>query len=153
MSTVIPPNYATALIGLVGCVSVLSVYFLLKKFGRRAILRTNSFLISLVLTGFATSLIWNDKAPNEICKILQIVFMVLFLILQQTSLGPLVWIVMSEIMTEKGLTLGAFINWVCTILLGLFAQDIIEALGDNGTGSGYLFLIFAFCTFCGGLFC
>jgi|LauGreDrversion4_2_1035121.scaffolds.fasta_scaffold972486_1 hypothetical protein len=60
---------------------------------------------------------------------------------------------MSEIMTEKGLTLGAFINWVCTIVLGLFAQDIIQALGDGGTGSGYLFFIFSFCTFCGGLFC
>lgn len=74
----------------------------------------------------------------------------LFIIFFQFSLGPLLWIYMSEIMTEKGLSLGAGLNWILTVCFALFTQDIINAFGggdaaNSGKGQGYLFIT------CGGI--
>jgi hypothetical protein len=56
---------------------------------------------------------------------------------------------MSEIMTEKGLSLGVVVNQIATILIGTFTLDIIDALGEvkglppgeNKIGGGRLFVI------------
>ena len=79
----------------------------------------------------------------------------LFIVLFQFSLGPLLWIYMSEIMTEKGLTLSTALNWAVNVCIAIFTGDLIDLLSSpdekhpthdpKDTGSGILFLI------CGGL--
>ena len=69
----------------------------------------------------------------------------LFIIFFEFSLGPLLWVYMSEIMTEKGLSLGVVVNQVATILIALFTKSLINAFGGDNLGSGRLFIT------CGGI--
>jgi len=85
--------------------------------------------------------------------VLSIFFILMFIVFYQLSIGPLLWIYMSEIMTEKGLSIGATITWITTLNIGTFASEVIKLFGDGDVGSGRLFLVFGlFSTTC-GLFC
>ena len=110
----LPANIITAIVGFVNCVSVFPTIIMFKKFGRKSLLWTLSFAIAASLIGLGVSLIINSdyQAPNEnpTTQSLSIVFLILFIIFFEFSLGPLIWIYLSEIMTEKGLSLGVCIN-------------------------------------------
>jgi MFS family permease len=110
----LPANIITAIVGFVNCVSVFPTIIMFKKFGRKSLLWTLSFAIAASLIGLGVSLIINSdyQAPNEnpTTQTLSIVFLILFIIFFEFSLGPLIWIYLSEIMTEKGLSLGVCIN-------------------------------------------
>src|ERR1035437_1453290 len=68
---------------------------------------------------------------------LLIAFVLLFVVFFEFSLGPIPWIYMSEIMTDKGLTIAVLINWLMTILMAVVTPFVI---------SGTLFIVFgAFC--------
>jgi SP family facilitated glucose transporter-like MFS transporter 1 len=67
-------------------------------------------------------------------------FLMLFIICFEFSLGPLLWIYMSEIMTDKGLSLGVGVNWITTCFIGFFTKSLIDAFGGEDKGSGRLFL-------------
>jgi hypothetical protein len=64
----------------------------------------------------------------------------LFIIFFEFSLGPLLWIYMSEIMTDKGLSLGLGVNWITTCFIGFFTNSLITAFGGGDEGSGRLFV-------------
>ena len=63
----------------------------------------------------------------------------LFITFFEFSLGPLLWIYMSEIMTEKGLSLGVGVNWIATVNIAFFTKSIINAAGGGDIGSGRVF--------------
>lgn len=115
-STGLAPNLVTALVGFVNCVSVFPTIILFKKFGRKILLWTLSFAIAVCLIGLGVALIINAQykvdnlKDSPVCQALQVVFLMLFIIFFEFSLGPLLWIYMSEIMTEKGLSLGVGVN-------------------------------------------
>lgn len=54
-----------------------------------------SFAMSVVLLGLGIAFLRDEGS-------LQIVLVLLFVVLFEFSLGPIVWIYMSEIMTDKG---------------------------------------------------
>lgn len=60
----------------------------------------------------------------------------LFVVFFEFSLGPIVWIYMSEVMTDKGQSLGTLVNWILTIIMALFTSTLLDHIG------GYLFIIF-----------
>jgi SP family xylose:H+ symportor-like MFS transporter len=60
----------------------------------------------------------------------------LFVILFEFSLGPIVWIYMAEIMTDKGQSLGTVVNWILTIIMAIVTPMLLTAVG------GYLFIAF-----------
>lgn len=63
--------------------------------------------------------------------------MMIFIVLFEISLGPIPWVYMSEVMTDKGLSLAVLINWILTIIMGVVTPFVI---------SGELFIIFGgFC--------
>lgn len=47
---------------------------------------------------------------------------------------------MSEIMTDKGLSLGVGVNWITTCFIGFFTKSLINAFGGGDEGSGRLFV-------------
>ena len=61
--------------------------------------------------------------------------MFLFVISFEMTVGPLLWVYMSEIMTEKGLGLGAFINQVILIGIAFIAPNFL-----NIKDAGYVFI-------------
>ena len=77
----------------------------------------------------------------------------LFIVLFEFSLGPVIWIYLSEIMTEKGLSLGVGVNQIATVLIAFFTPTLIEAFGKDNVGSGRLFVMCGGFTALCGVFC
>ena len=51
--------------------------------------------------------------------------------------GPVVWMYMSEIMNDTGVSMGVFINWFLTLLVGLGSPSLSILLGG-----GNIFILF-----------
>ena len=145
-STGLKPTVVTALVGFVNFVSVFPTLILFKNFGRKILLWTLSFAIAACLIGLGVCLIlnsqWQDQyfENNKAYQVLSILFLMLFIIFFEFSLGPLLWIYMSEIMTDKGLSLGVGVNWITTCFIGFFTKSLITAFGGGDEGSGTLFV-------------
>jgi hypothetical protein len=60
--------------------------------------------------------------------------------------GPIVWIYMSEVMNEKGVAVGTFLNWLFTLIFAISTTSIYTALEGN------MFELFAGFCFTGLLF-
>ncbi len=133
------PSTGTALVGVVNMVSTLASSFLLTYFGRKTLLWILSFLMAADLVGLGVSYIVGISA-------LEITLVLVFVILFEFSLGPIVWIYMSETMTEKGVSLGTLANWIFTIIMALITPTLIDSIG------GYLFIIFGGLCFCCAIF-
>ena len=61
---------------------------------------------------------------------------------------------MSEVMTEKGLSIGVGLNWIVTLVIATFTTEIINVFADNkDEGSGRLFCLCGGFMVLSGLFC
>lgn len=76
-----------------------------------------------------------------------------FIVFFEFSLGPLLWIYLSEIMTERGLSLGVGVNQIFTVLIAYFTSDLINLFGEGDKGSGTLFCMCGGITALCGVFC
>ena len=133
------PTTGTALVGVTNMVSTLASTLLLAFFGRKTLVWTLSMLMAVDLVGLGIAFIAGISA-------LEVTLVLVFIILFEFSIGPILWTYMSETMTDKAVSLGTLANWLFTILISLLVPTLINALG------GYLFIIFgAFC-FCCSLF-
>lgn len=55
--------------------------------------------------------------------------------------GPIVWLYMGEIMNDKGLSIGCFVNWLFVLFISLFTPTLMNSgLGPSGT-----FILFGGC--------
>lgn len=66
-------------------------------------------------------------------QILAVVFVLLFVMFFEFSLGPIPWLYMAEIMTDKGLSIAVLLNWIFTLIIAIVTPFVI---------SGYLFIVF-----------
>lgn len=77
------------------------------------------------------------------------------------SLGPLLWVYLSEIMTEKGLSLGVGVNQIVTVMIAFFTNTLIAGFGgsryddaiNQELGTARLFLTCGAITFGCVIFC
>lgn len=119
----------TALVGLVNMVSTLLASFLLVFFGRKTLLWTLSFAMAADLVGLGICYMYQVTT-------LEIVLVLLYVTLFEFSLGPIVWIYMAEVMTDKGVSIGTLINWILTIVMAIATPYLVSGIG------GWLFVIF-----------
>jgi SP family arabinose:H+ symporter-like MFS transporter len=117
-NTTIAPTTGTALVGVVNMVSTLLSSILLAFIGRRTLLWTLSFAMSATLIGLGI-------AYQEEITGLEVTLVLLYVTLFEFSLGPILWIYMSEIMTDKGVSLGTLTNWVFTIIIAVSTSALI----------------------------
>ena len=76
-----------------------------------------------------------------------LVFINLYIVIFELSLGPLTWIYLTEIMTDKGLSIGVAINLILTVTAVLLTPILFAQFG------GSVFLVCSgFCLLC-SLFC
>ena len=83
----------------------------------------------LIGLGIAFLYVDTDKTAQIFC----VIFILLFVVLFEFSLGPIPWLYMAEIMTEKGLSIAILLNWLMTIVMGILTPFVI---------SGALFMVF-----------
>lgn len=67
---------------------------------------------------------------------LQIALVLMYVAQFEFSIGPILWVYMSETMTDKGLSIGTLVNWVMTIIIAIITPILLDAIG------GWLFIIF-----------
>ncbi len=76
-----------------------------------------------------------------------LVFINIYIVVFELSLGPLTWIYLTEIMTEKGLSIGVAVNLILTVAVALTTPILVAAV------HGYVFIGLAgFCLLC-AFFC
>ena len=85
----------------------------LKKFGRKPILITTLAFctIFLVVMGVFVNR-GKDGTP-------ELIFTILYIMAFEFGPGPIVWIYMSEVMNEKGVAVGTFLNWLFTLIFAI----------------------------------
>jgi MFS family permease len=145
-------NFIQPLIGFVNWVPVIPAYFMIGKFGRKSILTVCSFLIALSLVGCGVSLIISTKQKDKgedssVAGIASLVCVVIYIILFELSLGPLCWIYQTEIMNEKGLSIGVSINLILTVTASLLAPILFRLF------KGWVFIVCAIFSLICALFC
>lgn len=75
------------------------------------------------------------------------IFVSLYIIIFELSLGPLCWIYQTEIMTEKGLSIGVAINLILTVAASLLAPTLFKVY------NGWVFIVCAGFSLLCGFFC
>lgn len=100
-------------------------------FGRKTLLWTLSFVMAADLIGLGISFLYVDT--ERVAQIFCVIFILLFVVLFEFSLGPIPWLFMAEIMTEKGLSIAILLNWIMTIIMAIATPYLI---------SGALFMVF-----------
>lgn len=112
---------------------------LLGKFGRRTLMlyATAACTVFIFLTGIFAN---NGKLNGELVTTL------FYVAAFEFGPGPVVWMYMSEIMNDKGVSIGTFLNWLFTLIVGLTTSGLFKHFTDVGS-PGMPFIIFG--VFCG----
>lgn len=92
---------------------------MLKYFGRRSLLIATFFVCTVSLVTIALF-----EAP-----VIALLATVIFVIMFELGPGPICWIYMSEIMNEKGVAVGTFLNWTFTWIFSFATTPLFEATG------------------------
>ncbi|KAM3133557.1 hypothetical protein pb186bvf_014399 [Paramecium bursaria] len=109
---------------------------LLNKFGRRPLLLYGTIYCSITL--LVIGVFGSDQKGNGL---IISIFMFLYLAGFQFSLGPVVWIYISDILPEKGVSIAVLANWIgCAIVAQFFLL-----LQDSAGFSGCFFIFGGFC--------
>ena len=126
-----------------GCVSFLSAFAAFKtvpKFGRKRLL-----VVGQITMG--TSLLLTSISIYAGAKTFSVLFMLLFLICYQSTMGPTHWIYIPEILTDAQFGFVVTIHYLNGVEIGLSTEYLIEIMAPSGT-----FLMFAVITLLGGVF-
>ncbi len=133
------PAVATVVIGLVNVLTTLLAIKYVDRIGRKPILYIGMALlvISCAIVGF----IFKMNPPGSVMtgaeQWLTLIFSLVFIFGFAVSLGPIIWILCSEIFPlagrDFGITVTTTTNWVCNAILGSFALTWFHNLGVGGT--------------------
>lgn len=106
-------NVASVIIAGVNMATAIIALVLLNYYGRRTLL-----IITLGLAAIFLALegIFNSKEDGNSALTMCLLFITVF----EFGPGPIAWIYMSEVMNEKGVAMGTFINWFLTFLFAVF---------------------------------
>lgn len=114
------PRNGTILIGVFNLIAHLPAVYLINKLPRRTLLITGHVLIAfshLMVGIFAAST--NDNGV--------ITMILLFMIIYVITNGPIIWLYVSEIVVDAGLSACLFILWTLVLLLSLFTHPLMDS--------------------------
>ena len=140
-------------VSLINFISTLSAVYLLRRIGRKVLL-AYGFLSMCIWTSllfkneFVIRNFENDKVKDlMVSKALfswfSMIFIALFVISFALTIGPLAWIFLTEIMTEKGMGIATSLNWVIIMFI-----TIVPIFGNtNQDQYNYSWLFFTWSGF------
>jgi len=83
--------------------------------------------LSLVGCGISYNISTNgDPNAKDAAGLASFICIILYIIVFELSLGPLCWIYQTEIMTDKGLSIGVAINLILTVAASLLAPTLFD---------------------------
>eukprot|EP01016_Furgasonia_blochmanni_P047336 TRINITY_DN6946_c0_g1_i1.p1 TRINITY_DN6946_c0_g1~~TRINITY_DN6946_c0_g1_i1.p1 ORF type:complete len:517 (+),score=95.53 TRINITY_DN6946_c0_g1_i1:77-1627(+) len=125
----------TTMVGILNLLATILSGSLVEKKGRKSILLVGNTLIGVFLGGLLLSIRMEAYYFSTYC-ILAYVFAF------GLSLGPLVWVIIPELLPAKGVSLATLTNWLFALLI---AQGF-PILKDTWLGVGGVFGLFFICT-------
>lgn len=141
---------ATLVVGLINVLSTLLSAWLLDKAGRRRLLIIGSSGMTVSLTVLSIVVLERSYFNDAVACVSLISYVAFFAM----SLGPVTWVVLSEILPlsirSVGMALALVGNWLANYVVCLTFPDLIHHLGVSGSfalfGSlSLLALLFVFC--------
>jgi MFS family permease len=132
--TSLSPIAITTLVGTVNFVSTLVGMIFITMAGRKTIMVTTNTLIAITLLAMG----WCSLEGYDIAVI---VLTLIFICFFEFGPGPITWLYMSEIMQDKGVSIGTVMNWVFNLIISACVPSIIDKLNEDGQNrTGYIFL-------------
>jgi len=130
----------TFLIGIVNFLATLIGLTFLACAGRKTLMFWFSGAMSITLLLLSFFAFQRDTIGMVTCVLLFIAFF-------EFSSGPIVWLYMSEIMTDKAQSIGTFLNWFMSLVISLAIPQLVKHYSI-----GYIFLSFGIFTVLGTVF-
>lgn len=129
--------FATLGIGIVNVFSTLIAVWLLDRLGRKALLMIGLSGMVAALGCITLGFLFHFITMDNLAAIALMAYVAFFAM----SLGPVTWVVLSEIypVSVRGRAMGiaTFANWLCNYLVALLFLDLVQGLGTGGA-----FLVF-----------
>lgn len=123
-------NEVNLLVGAVTLVSTCIGVTLLDCFGRRTLMVVGNALMAVCLFALGFGLNHNIKAAS-------IGGVFGFISFFSISSGPICFLYMAEIMTDKAMSIGVVLNWAVVLVIASVTPSIVDQLGDS---VGYIFM-------------
>jgi sugar porter (SP) family MFS transporter len=126
---------ATLGIGVVNVIMTVVSMWLLDRMGRRPLLLTG--VAGMAITLGVLGLVFRQTQPNETSATLAVVSMMVYVAAFAISLGPIFWLLISEIYPLKIRSstegLSAAFNWGSNLLVSLTFLTLVQQLGASRT--------------------
>jgi SP family xylose:H+ symportor-like MFS transporter len=135
--------YMTVAVGFVNMASSLAGMPFVDKFGRRPLLiigYVGMFVSEIAVAFFALF---------DLNMYLQVVFVLLYIVFFEFSIGPIFWSYAAAIMNDKGMSVASFLNWMIVLIVTAISYFMFNDLGIAPTlfmygGLSFLGLLFVF---------
>jgi len=137
-NTVLMSRIYTTVSGLVFLVASLSSIPLLSRFGRKTLILFGEFTLSLTMLGLGLIILF------DLNSILSVIFIGLFYIFYAFTLGAALWTYLSELMTEKLMSVSTSVNFLLVCIVSLIFPVVAETFE-----LAYPFFFFSFAMLAG----
>ena len=118
----------TLIVGIVNMTATLGVFPLIDKFGRKKLVMFGGIGMTfcLFLMGFFSSVL-SEAGPAP-----PIIFIMLFIVFFEGSIGPICWIYCGEILPTRAMSVCIFVNWFSAFIVILTFNLIVSAISISG---------------------
>lgn len=134
--------FATILIGVVNVIVTVIALWLIDRIGRRPLLIGGLIGMGLSLTALGFSYLYQ----NESSGLMAIVGLLLYVAFFAVSLGPVAWLIISEVyplgIRGRAMGIATFSNWLCNFFVSLTFLTLLQVLGTSGTFWLYAIICF-----------
>lgn len=127
--------WGTVIVGLTNVVTTVVAILIIDRLGRRPVLFFGSAL--MIISMLALGVLFYDGVHTAVTQQITVAFLLLFIVGFAISLGPVIWILCSEIFPLKGrdvgITFSTTANWVGNTIVGMTFLTLLGTLGTAGT--------------------
>lgn len=133
------PAIATVIVGLVNVLTTIVAVKFVDKWGRKPILYygLGILVVSCAIVGYIFNLQTNGVTLSLTQQYTLLAFCILFIVGFAVSLGPIVWILCSEIFPlggrDLGLTITTMANWIFNAIVGAYSLVWFKSMGVGET--------------------
>ncbi len=127
--------WATVIVGLVNALTTILALFAVDRFGRRPILFLSLTLMAAAM--LIISLMYYHGLTSTALQVTNVIVLLVFIFGFAIGMGPIIWILCSEIFPLKGRDFGVAVttttNWVGNTIVGATFLSLIHVFGTDGT--------------------